>query len=51
MTSWQKEDPTQADKWHLLVNTGDILCDNLWNAILFHTGIFYDQNTQWQKES
>jgi len=51
MTTWTKEWDTQSDKWHLTVNLGDILCDNLWRTILFHTGVFYNEDTQWQKES
>lgn len=51
MTTWQKENPTQSDKWYLLVNVwDDILCDNSWNRIVLHNWSFYDSDTQWIKE-
>ena len=51
MTTWTQEDPTQSDKWYLLVNAWDVLTNNTWDTILFSNGFFYDSNTQWAEDT
>ena len=50
-TIWTQEDPTQSDKWYLLVNAWDVLADNNWDTIVFHNGDFYDSNTEWAENT
>jgi len=51
MTIWKQDNPTQADKWYLLINGWDILADNNSDTIVFNNWIFYDANTEWDKDS
>lgn len=46
-TTWNDRPESQIDNWYLLTDLSDILTEEEWKRIVFHTGIFYNWNTLW----
>lgn len=48
-TVWGKRPAPQTDLWYLITQDW-ILCDNNWNTIVFHTGVFDPYIIEWWRD-
>ena len=48
-TEWTKDWPVQSDNWAWLDEVSNRMADENDNVIIFHTGDFYDKQTEWAK--
>lgn len=49
MTNWTKKSPIQSDLWAWLDEINNIMTDENDDIIIFHTGDFYNKDTEWTK--